>query len=342
MSHEIYDANYGGARFAYSVSGAGRAWWEGMSEDGKTLRGIPMMEDASAEDYILATGLDFEVKREKAFANIGGKNVYSGYDILYRQEDYDTDPVQYSVIPNDWKTVDHKIVLGETVDQFVSIARKEGFAETRMESMGGLFNGQLAFSLVFLGEGFKILGRDETRQYLMFANRHKYGTAIQSVPTDVRVECWNTFSAAVASDGKNSVKANHRIEFNSDLVLAKIAEVHKFTKAFEERAEFLSTVKINDEKLKEYFGGLFPVVGANKKGKELSRTATQCLEYFDNQPGASLGSGTWWNAFNSVTHHLDHIAARTVDTRIANSFFGTGVNVKAKALERALEYAEAA
>jgi hypothetical protein len=62
----------------------------------------------------------------------------------------------------------------------------------------------------------------------------------------------------------------------------------------------------------------------------------------DEQPGAELGEGTWWSAFNAYTFLADHKLGRTQEGRLDNVWFGPGKNKKIQALNMALEYAEAA
>jgi len=58
--------------------------------------------------------------------------------------------------------------------------------------------------------------------------------------------------------------------------------------------------------------------------------------------GAGIGSelesakGTAWGALNAVTQLMDWETARTGDARLANAWFGGGVNIKSKAMEELL------
>ena len=73
-----------------------------------------------------------------------------------------------------------------------------------------------------------------------------------------------------------------------------------------------------------------------------SRAAARALALFE---GAGIGSdlesakGTAWGALNAVTQLMDWETARTDDARLANAWFGGGVNVKAKTAEALLALA---
>jgi hypothetical protein len=62
----------------------------------------------------------------------------------------------------------------------------------------------------------------------------------------------------------------------------------------------------------------------------------------DTQPGAEYASGSWWNAYNAVTYLTDHELGRSADTRLTSAWFGVNQNKKVKALNLAVQMAEAA
>jgi hypothetical protein len=62
----------------------------------------------------------------------------------------------------------------------------------------------------------------------------------------------------------------------------------------------------------------------------------------DQQPGAEFAEGTWWQAFNAVTFMTDHMIGRSVDSRLTSAWYGANKNLKTKALELAVEMADAA
>ena len=75
--------------------------------------------------------------------------------------------------------------------------------------------------------------------------------------------------------------------------------------------------------------------------KELSKSAERGVEIIKtcDQPGADLGRGTWWEAFNAVTYMTDHEIGRSADTRLQSAWYGQNRNLKTKALELAVEMA---
>ena len=76
--------------------------------------------------------------------------------------------------------------------------------------------------------------------------------------------------------------------------------------------------------------------------KKLSKNASIAMNVLDTQPGIEYASGSWWQAFNAVTYVTDHLHGRTADSRLQSAWYGYHKGVKTKALETAIEYAEAA
>jgi hypothetical protein len=108
--------------------------------------------------------------------------------------------------------------------------------------------------------------------------------------------------------------------------------------------QFLSSKRYTADNLIEYFTGLFPKHNTEKVWgvKDMSRNAVRAVEVLHTQPGAELGEGTWWQAYNAVTYLTDHELGRNADSRLTSSWYGTNRNLKVRALESAVAMAEAA
>jgi hypothetical protein len=78
---------------------------------------------------------------------------------------------------------------------------------------------------------------------------------------------------------------------------------------------------------------------AETEKRELNKTAQTAYDVFETQPGAEFAKGTFWQAFNSVTYTMDHLYGRSADSRLQNSWFGTGAKTKLDAMKTALEMA---
>jgi len=74
----------------------------------------------------------------------------------------------------------------------------------------------------------------------------------------------------------------------------------------------------------------------------MSRNAETAIDVLFRQPGAQYAEGSWWQVFNAVTYMTDHVMGRNADNRLTSAWYGGNRNLKSKALDLAVEMAEAA
>jgi len=308
----------GKAQMAY----AGETPWHGLG------RQVPA--DLTPEQMLEAAGLDWEVEKVEAYANVGGRKVSVGRSALVRTSD---DKI-LDVVSNDWNPVQNSEAF-EFFNDFIA----EGGME--MHTAGSLAEGQIVWALAKIKDGFDLFGGDEVESYLHFTNFHKYGCSTDVRFTPIRVVCNNTLTLSLNTKVERMCKISHRREFNGDeakLMLGVAAE--KLAK-YKEMAQFLGTKRAKGEDVVEYFKRLWPL-GEKAKKVEVARNVTDALSILDSQPGAEFAPGTWWQAFNAVTYMTDHLVGRSQDSRLTSAWYGHNKGLKVRALETAVEMAEAA
>ena len=114
---------------------------------------------------------------------------------------------------------------------------------------------------------------------------------------------------------------------------------HAASAKYRETAQFLASKTYAQPSLEDFIDQIFPNTGSSD---ERSKNANRTLDVIHEQPGAHFAEGTWWQAFNAVTYMTDHEMGRNADSRLTSAWFGQNRTRKAKALDMALEYAEAA
>jgi phage/plasmid-like protein (TIGR03299 family) len=322
MAHEIEMVD-GKAQMAY----AGDVPWHGL--------GVKVPADLTPEQMLEAAGLDWEVRKINAYA-FDDQNGDAMYDIGKSALIRSTDGKMLDVVSNDWNPVQNKTAF-DFFDEFV----REGDME--MHTAGSLKGGQIVWGLAKIKDSFELFKGDQIDSYLLFSNFHKYGFSTDVRFTPIRVVCNNTLSLSLSSKVERMVKISHRKVFNPGNVKEMLGiATDKLTK-YKEMASFLGSKKAKDEDIVEYFCRIFPVTGSNeKKTKEISKNAQIAVDILNTQPGANFAEGTWWQPFNAVTYMTDHLVGRSADTRLTSSWYGNNKNLKTKALELAVEMAEAA
>lgn len=213
--------------------------------------------------------------------------------------------------------------------------------DMEMHTAGSLKNGQIVWGLAKVKESFELFKGDRVDSYMLFTNFHKYGYSTDVRFTPIRTVCNNTLTLALSSSVDNMAKISHRKVFDGDSVKLMLGVAHDKLATYKEMASFLGSKRYSNENIVEYFTRVFPVTGSSSK-KDRSRNAEIAMDVLVNQPGANFAEGTWWQAFNAVTYMTDHVMGRNSDSRLASAWYGYNKGVKTKALETAVEMAEAA
>jgi phage/plasmid-like protein (TIGR03299 family) len=313
----------GKAQMAYT----GDVPWHGL--------GVKVSNDLTPAQMLKAAGLDWTVDPVELFAEVGSKRLPTGHRALVRSSDQRV----IEVITDDWNPVQNEAAF-EFFNDFVA------HGDMSMETAGSLKDGKIVWALAKVKESFDLFGgKDRVDAYLHFTNPHQYGQSIDVRFTPIRVVCNNTLTLSLNQKSKNMVKVSHRREFDPDQVKEALGIAKQKLAKYKEMAEFLSQKQYSNENVVDYFKRIFPVLTAKTDSrKELSNSAERGLEIvkFDNQPGAEYGKGTFWELFNTVTYMTDHEIGRSVDARLTSAWYGANKNLKTKALETAVEMADAA
>jgi phage/plasmid-like protein (TIGR03299 family) len=303
---------------------AGETPWHGL--------GKPVHNDLTPNQMLVEAGLDWTVNKVPAFVKIGGKMVHVGKDALVRSSD---DKI-LDVVSSEWNPVQNSDAF-EFFTDFVM----EGDME--MHTAGSLRGGQVVWALAKIKDSFELFGGDRVDGYLLFTNPHRFGQCIDVRFTPIRVVCNNTLTLSLNEKNNRFVKVNHRRQFDADSVKQTLGIAGKKLTQYKEMASFLGSKRYDETSLEDYFKGIFPVLTTKEKArKELSKSAQRALEVVDTQPGYDFARGTWWQAYNAVTYLTDHEIGRSNDNRLTSAWFGPNSQLKVRALESAIEYAEAA
>lgn len=311
MAHEIETMAY-----------AGETPWHEL--------GTRVPADLSPAQMLEKAGLNWNVKKVPAYAEIGGEKVSIGHSALVRESDNS----MLDVVSNDWNVLQN-IEAFEFFHDFVANGDME------MHTAGSLKGGQFVWALAKVNDSFDLFNGDQVDSFLLFSNPHKYGWSIDVRFTPIRVVCNNTLTLSLNTASKNFAKISHRRAFDGDLVKETLGIAKEKLSSYREMAQMLGGAKYTMGSLTEYFNRVFPVAGAAKK-KVISANAAIAHDVIYSQPGANFAEGSLWQAFNAVTYMVDHKLGRSQDNRLANAWFGYGKKTKDNALQIAVEMAEAA
>ena len=326
MSHELEFMEDGRAKIAYR----GNIPWHGLGQH--------MGMDDSVQDWREAAGHDFEVFKTPDFINLENEWIEAGTEKLIRNVDNKI----LSTVSEEWEPV----LMEEFWDFFEKFCKQE---DLDLETAGVIKDGKICWILAKIrSEAFELFGMDVSEPYLLFTNFYIYGRATDVRTTFIRAVCNNTVSAALSKGSKNYIKLNHRQKFDPERAAEMLGMARERFAEYKEMATFLSKRKATKKVMVDYFKDLLPGPGLKKPEETddklragLSLQGRNAYDALEEQPGAEFGEGTWWQAFNSITYTVDHKMGRHVSNRLENGWYGNGSRLKTKALEKAIEYAEA-
>ncbi len=319
MAHELEMIN-GEAQMAY----VGDVPWHGL--------GTKVDRELTPDQFQKVAGLDWTVEKQPLVTATGIP--IKNKEALIRSSDNSV----LDVVGTGWNPVQNSEAF-EFFHDYVMAGDME------MHTAGSLKDGQMVWALAKTKESFELFNGDQTDNYFLFTNPHQFGKSINIRMTPIRVVCNNTLTLSLSQSTDKMVTVNHRKAFDPDMVKEQMGIAKEKMEQYKSMAAFLGGKRATGDNVIQYFNEVF---GAPAKEKEdgvlpfTSRNAKIAMENLNTQPGANFAEGSWWQAFNSVTYMTDHLQGREGDSRLQSAWYGRNRKVKLNALDKALEYAEAA
>jgi len=310
------------AHMIETMAYAGELPWHGL--------GVKVDDNLTPKEMLDAAELNWEVEKQD-LVTAGGIQV-PGKKGLVRT----SDNTLLDIVGDDWNPVQNE----EAFDFFKEYIEA---GDMEMHTAGSIRNGQMVWALAKTKDSFELFKGDVTENYLLFSNPHKYGACIDIKMTPIRVVCNNTLTMALDQVSDEAVRLSHRRAFDADMVKEQMGIARHKLDDYKNVVQFIGSKRFNNESITNYFNDVFGK--PSETGKVLDFTSRNAKIAYDNlntQPGANFAEGTFWQAFNTVTFMTDHVMGRSNEGRIDASWYGRFRNVKNRALQKAVEYAEAA
>ena len=315
------------AHMVETMAYAGEVPWHGL--------GTAVSNDLTPQQMQEVAGLNWSVEKQDIITSGGVK--IDGKQALVRSSDNKV----LDVIGENWNPVQNDEAFNFFSEYVLA-------GDMEMHTAGSLKGGKMVWALAKVKDSFTILGDDQVDSYLLFSNPHQYGKSVDVRFTPIRVVCNNTLTMSLGQEVAKSVSLNHRTAFDSESVKTALGIAHEKFTQYKEVAEFLASKQYSVESLINFYNEVFPRTYQGKKPvsvndfKDLSSNGQKAYSVLETQPGAEFGAGSWWQALNSVTYLTDHKMGRETDSRLASAWFGSNQSRKVKAVEKAVEFANAA
>lgn len=297
----------------------------------------------TADECLVTAGLDWEVTKEKIFAEVNGKKVFIPNKYATVRS---TDHRPLGVVGASYKPVQNVDALN-----FMDALTETG--EAKYETAGSLQLGRIIWVMAKIPNG---AGVDPVEKFLLCTTSHDGSSPVMVTATPVRVVCNNTLNAALRGS-KNKFRIRHTTNVDDKIAEARktLADSLVFFKKLDITFDRMKDVKFTEEKLVTLVETVFGAPGdedaSERQENRLEKITEKVLDLSINGAGASLPGvgGTAWGAYNAVTEYLDHFTKikggkgqSAEEKLIASTWFGTVQMKTQKAFDTVLEMAKLA
>ena len=295
--------------------------------------GNQVESDITVADAIVAAGLDWEVGL-KDLQTVDGVPV--NHRATYRKTDGS--------------------ILGVVGPRYTPLQNRDSFdwfqpfldaGECALHTAGSLHSGQKVWVLAQLNrDNSEIVAGDEVSKFILLSNSHDGTTAIRVGYTPIRVVCANTLAWAHSNTNSQLIRIRHTRSSKSNLENVRdiMDNINAGFEATAEQFRFLASKDFNQADIRRYVKVMLGIEGTID-GDIKTRTRNIMDEILALVEGPKQSAtnvrGTWWAAYNGYNEYLNYNKGRTEDNRLDSLWFGANANDNIKALEKAMEFANA-
>ena len=219
----------------------------------------------------------------------------------------------------------------------------------QLETAGSLHGGRHVWALARITDQVVLPGDDVVYPYLLLSQPHIWGKSMVLKFTTTRVVCANTMAVSLREQGTAEFRMPHLYEFDDGMMSTAEEAVGIATaqfKDFGEKAKIMAKKDIDENRFNRFVAQLFEPTLVPEDEDEIvdwmqfKRNASYVRESIATQPGSDLKTkNSWWAAYNTVTHAVDHEFGSDRDHALYNAWFGGKAKLKERAFNLAYDYA---
>lgn len=249
------------ANIAHFTARSEPAWWD---RDG--VHTFDQDADWLVSDAMIEANMDYEFLKVPQFIEINGHKVETGYYTVVRPpvDGFIGEQIESDENPDDDGSELH-IFRSSVSEDFELIQNMELAAildpiaeEWPVETVGAIRHGERTFVLLRAGE-HEVKGHDLLKTYFLVADDKTGGLQITVQPTDVRVQCMNTLSAAFAgSDHKIKIPHTAGAKENVELAMTVMQRAREQKEEVLEMYDAFADYAATDEELEQIVEQTFP------------------------------------------------------------------------------------
>lgn len=331
MAHQI-DETTGKAAFV----SFGAPAWHGL---GKTFQ-----EELTSQQALEEGGLNFDVYKLPNVHVLPDREVISTESFFTFRDD--TNAVLGAHVGKDYEVFQNSQCF-EVVDEILQAGTG------KIETAGAIFGGRKVFICMKVAKDIVVGSSDVVEQYVLFCTSHDGSMSITALPTNVRVVCNNTLTAALRNS-KKAVKIRHTKNASARLeeAVKVMGMIRDNTQINADNYGKMAETVISRAEMFDYFGNIFysdEEIKKFQKGEKFKdvlstqkqNIITEVLDFANTGVGQSLAmkgnEHTYWSAYGAVTGYLTRKKYRGADGRAESLLFGGSAAKIAEAGVLALE-----
>lgn len=305
----------------------------------------------TAADVMSAAGLDWNVAKCELVAKMPiHQNKAEDNGFVFGSNNYVDCPNAFAT----YRT-DHNIPLGIVKERYTPVQNIEAFTffdsaigkDRAIWQTAGFFGmGERIFVSAKLPKNILVNG-DPVENYLVFTTSHNGSSGVKILFTPIRVVCQNTLNAAIATS-TNYVSFRHTksVHDNLDIATEILGICNSKIKYLDEQYNFMSKIKMNDNKAQEIFANVILTEDEQFKVTNTGHTIGQIItrdwkaiqdaeismkkvnmlsemnNYYFSGPGQHETRGSAWGVYNAVTGYYSNIDNSEGTKRMDSLLYG--------------------
>lgn len=207
-----------------------------------------------------------------------------------------------------------------------------------IETAGAIDEGRKVFICLKVAKDIVVGSADTVKQYVLIATSHDGSLSITAMPTNVRVVCNNTLTAAL-NGAQDKIKIRHTVNAGNRLseAMKVLKLINNNTAVNEDNYNAMAANVISREMMFNYFGNVFCTpaeikdIQKGERAKEVLSSRKQnimseVLDFANRGQGQSMtmkgNDFTMWSAYNAVTGYVTRKKYDTASARANSMLFG--------------------
>lgn len=209
-----------------------------------------------------------------------------------------------------------------------------------IETAGAIDEGRKVFICLKVNRSIIVGSNDEVKQYVLIATSHDGSLSITAMPTNVRVVCNNTLTAALGAKSADKIKIRHTGNANARLQEAAkvLGLINQNTAINTDNYNIMAQTIISPQQMFDYFGNIFltgeeikALQSGKRSGEVISTRKQNILSEVANFATRGQGQAlamkgndfTMWSAYNAVTGYATRKKFSSADDRANSMLFGS-------------------